>query len=190
MRTIEEIFHDRTCYKFLPKPIERTLLLEIYDLVKLGPTSANCCPLRITFIESDAQKEKLYSCLDEFNIEKSRTAPVTAVFAFDPKFYELMPKLFPHNPAMKDIFANSEALATSTATRNSTLQSACFMIVARSKGLSCGPMSGFNNEKINETFFKESNYQVNYICNLGYPDGETPYARLPRLDFDEVCKII
>lgn len=190
MRTIEEIFDDRTCNKFLHKLIERSLLLAIYDLVKLGPTSANCCPLRITFVESAGEKEKLYSCLDEYNVEKSRTAPVTAIFAFDPKFYELMPKLFPHNPGMKDVFASNEALAISTAARNSTLQSAYFTIIARSKGLACGPMSGFNHEQINKTFFSQSNYQVNYICNLGYQDGEAAYARLPRLDFNEACTII
>lgn len=190
MRTIEEIFHDRTCYKFQDKPIDVSLLREIYDLMKLGPTSSNSCPLRILFVQSMEEKEKLYQCLAPANVEKTRSAPVSAIFAYDLRFYEKMDRLFAHNIKMKEIFASSEAAALDTATRNSTLQAAYFMMIARSKGLDCGGMSGFNPEAVNKTFFADTGYRANFICNLGHKDGEASYPKLPRLDFEEVCKII
>lgn len=189
MRNIKEVFSDRTCYKFLDKPVDRALLEEIYNMAKLGPTSANCCPLRIVFVQSSAEKDKLYRCLVPSNVEKVKSAPVTAIFAFDTKFYELMPKLFPHDASIKDYFASFEQVALDTAIRNSSLQAAYLMIVARSKGLACGLMSGFNKDAINSTFFSNSTYQVNFICNIGYKDGDAPFPRLPKLDFNECCKI-
>lgn len=190
MRNVNEVFSDRTCYKFLSKPVDLSLLKEVYNMVKLGPTSGNSCPLRIVFIQSTQEKEKLYKCLPDINIEKVKTAPVTALFAYDNKFYELMPKLFPHNLSMQNYFSSSEKIIFDTAFRNSTLQAAYFIIAARSVGLACGPMSGFNEEAINDSFFNDSSYKVNFICNFGYRDGENEFARLPRLDFEEVCKII
>jgi 3-hydroxypropanoate dehydrogenase len=190
MNEVEQVFLDRTCYKFLDKPVDRSLLEGIYDLVKLGPTSANASPLRIIFIQSLAEKEKLYKCLAEGNIEKTKSAPITAIFAFDTKFYELMPKLSPNSLSLQKYFASSEEIAVDTAFRNSSLQAAYFMIIARSKGLACGPMSGFDKDAINNTFLSNSNYQVNFICNIGYRDGDNELPRSPRLDFHEACKII
>jgi 3-hydroxypropanoate dehydrogenase len=190
MRNIGEIFNDRTCNKFQSKPVDRDLLLKIYNLMKLGPTSANCSPLRILFVQSEAEKQKLYNCVMPGNLDKTKSAPVIALFAYDTKFYDHMAKLFPHNPGIKDYFASSEGITLDTATRNSTLQASYFMIVARGLGLSCGPMSGFDADSINKNFFSGTNFKVNFICNLGYADGPEAHARLPRFEFDECCKIV
>lgn len=189
-RTVSDVFGDRTCYKFLSKPVDINLLKEIYDVAKLGPTSFNTCPLRITFVQSLEEKEKLYKCLMDINIPKTRSAPVAAIFANDMKFYDRISELMPIKPEVKDIFIASEKLAEDTAIRNATLQAAYFMLVARSYGLACGPMSGFNAEAVNASFFANSSYKANFICNLGYRDGENPFSRLPRLSFEQCCKVI
>ena len=190
MRTIDSIFGERTCYKFLNKPVSKDLLIKIYDLMKLGPTSSNCCPLRIIFVESKLEKNKLCKAAMEANVEKIQSAPVTALFAYDLKFYEKMDKLYPTGKMMHDYFASSENVSFDTAVRNSTLQAAYFMMISRGYGLDCGPMSGFDPKTINETFFQNTNYRINFICNLGYKDGDSPYPKLPRLGFDEFCKIV
>ncbi len=190
MRDIDSIFNNRTCYKFLDKPITKELLIKIYDLMKLGPTSGNSCPLRIVFVQSKAEKEKLCQVAMETNVEKIKSAPVTALFAYDLRFYDQMDKLYPTGQQLKAFFASSKEVALDTATRNSTLQAAYFMMIARAEGLDCGPMSGFDADKLNEVFFKDNNYKVNFICNLGYKGGDAPYPRLPRMDFDKFCKII
>jgi len=189
VHNIDEIFNDRTCYKFLDKSIETSLLEKIYDTAKLGATSANSCPLRIIFVASKQEREKLYKCLAAGNVEKTKTAPVTAIFAYDSKFYELMPKLFPHHPEMESYFA-SEPITQHAALQNSTLQAAYFMIVARAHGLACGPMGGFDDKALNDSFFPDGRYKVNFLCNLGYADGDTPYPKLPRLIFAECCKFV
>ena len=190
MRTIDDIFNDRTCYKFLDKPVPKDLLVKIYDTMKLGPTSGNSSPLRIVFVQSAAEKEKLCKVAMEPNIAKIMSAPVTALFAYDLKFTEYMDKLYPTGKAMKDYFSSSDAVAFDTATRNSTLQAGYFMMIARGAGLACGPMSGFDPNGVNEAFFKNSNHRINFICNLGYRDGENSYPRLPRLAFDEFCRVV
>jgi len=191
MRTIESVFSDRTCSKFLDKKVSKELLIQIYDLVKLGPTSANVCPLRIVFVQSNLEKEKLCKTAMEANIAKIKSAPVTALFAYDMKFYEKMDKLYPTGKFLQDLFAkSSEDVIDRESLRNSTLQAAYFIMVARSMGLDCGPMSGFDPVALNETFFKNTNYRINFICNFGYKDGDNPYPKLPRLDFDEVCKFL
>ena len=190
MRTVENVFSDRTCYKFADKEVSTELLQVIYDIMKLGPTSGNSCPLRIVFVKTKEQKLKLLKCMMEGNVEKTRSAPVTALFAYDTKFYEMMDKTNPVMPAMKEYFAASEKVASLAADKNSTLQAAYFMITARSLGLDCGPMSGFNSELIEKEFFQGTNLKINFVCNLGYKDGPNPYPRLPRLDFNEVCSII
>ena len=190
MRTIQEIFTDRTCYKFQNKPIDTALLKQIYDLMKLGPTSGNSCPLRIIFIQSSDARSKLMRCVMEGNIDKIQSAPVTALFAYDSKFYDQMDKTNPVSPALKEYFSSSEDIATDTAMRNSTLQAAYFMIIARAFGLDCGPMSGFNVELMEKEFLVASDFKINFICNLGYRDNENPYPRLPRLEFEDVCKLI
>ena len=159
--------------------------------MKLGPTSANACPLRIVFVQSNLEKEKLCKTAMEANIAKIKSAPVTALFAYDMKFYEKMDKLYPTGKFLQDLFAkSSEDVIDRESLRNSTLQAAYFIMVARSMGLDCGPMSGFDPVALNETFFKNTNYRINFICNFGYKDGDNPYPKLPRLDFDEVCKFL
>lgn len=190
MKTINEIFSERTCYKFQSTPIEKGLLIKIYDLMKFGPTSGNSCPLRIIFVQSQQEKEKLMTCVAEMNKAKIASAPVTALFAYDLKFFTKMDKLYPTGKALQQVFASSEAIAVDTAYRNSSLQAAYFMVIARSMGLDCGGMSGFDQALVNEAFFKNTDLRINFICNLGYRDGENPYPRLPRLDFDESCKIV
>ena len=164
-------------------------LHQIYDLMKLGPTSANCCPARIVFVKSKEGKGKLLPCMAEGNVEKTKTAPVTAMIAYDMEFYEKLPKLFPHAPA-RSWFAGNDSLIQSTAFRNGTLQGAYFMMAARSLGLDCGPMSGFDNAKVDAVFFQATSWKSNFICNLGYGDSGKLHPRSPRLDFDEVCKIL
>ncbi len=191
MRTIESVFSDRTCSKFSDKQVSKELLMQIYDLVKLGPTSANACPLRVVFVQSNLEKEKLCKTAMEANIAKIKSAPVTALFAYDMKFYEKMDKLYPTGKFLQDLFAkSSEDVIDREGLRNSTLQAAYFVIVARGMGLDCGPMSGFDPVALNETFFKNTSYRINFICNFGYKDGDNPYPKLPRLDFDEVCKFL
>jgi 3-hydroxypropanoate dehydrogenase len=187
---LERVFTKaRTHSVWLPEPVGDELLHQIYDLMKWGPTSANCCPARIVFVKSKEAKEKLLPCMAEGNVEKTKTAPVTAIIAHDMEFYENLPKLFPHAPA-RAWFAGNQPLAESTAFRNGSLQGAYFMIAARVLGLDCGPMSGFNNAKVDEAFFKGTTLKSNFICNLGYGDSSKPYPRSPRLDFNEACKIL
>lgn len=190
MRNIDEIFRGRTCNKFLGDPIDKNLLVKIHDLAKLGPTSGNSCPLRTVFVQGEAEKSKLYKCLMEGNIEKTKSAPVTALFAYDEKFYENMDEINPVAPDLIKLFASSDEVALDTAVRNSTLQAAYFMLAARGAGLDCGPMSGFNNKAIEKEFFAETNFKINFICNLGYADGVNIHSRLPRWEFDRVCKIV
>ena len=179
----------RTHYHWLPKPVDQKLLHEIFDLMKWGPTSANCLPLRIVYIESEAAKAKLKPCLSAGNVEKTMAAPVCAILAYDTQFYNLLPKTFPHTDA-RSWFAGKEKAIYDTAFRNSSLQGAYFMLAARMLGLDCGPMSGFDEKKMNETFFPDGRFKVNFICNLGYGDPSKLQPRSPRLEFGEVCHIL
>lgn len=190
MRSTEEIFNDRSCTKFANTIVSEELLIKIYNLMKLGPTSANSCPLRIYFIKSLEEKEKLYPCLMAGNLDSTKSAPINALFAYDKKFFNLLPQLFPHAPKMQEMFKASGALALDTAQRNSSLQAAYFMIIARSYGLACGPMSGFDAKAVNETFFSGTDYEINFICNFGYPAEPNPYNKLPRLEFNDACTIL
>jgi len=184
-----QIFTEaRTHSVWRAESVDDEVLKQAYDLMKFGPTSANCSPLRIIFVKTTAAKERLKPALSEGNIEKTMAAPVTAIFAQDMKFYEHLPMLFPHADA-RAWFAGNEALITATAMRNSTLQAAYFMIAARACGLDCGPMSGFDAEKLNREFFKESSFQANFLCNLGYGDKTRLFPRSPRFDFVDVCRI-
>ena len=158
--------------------------------MKWGPTSANCSPARIVFIKTNEAKEKLIKHVIESNIEKTLSAPITAIIAYDKEFYNHIPKLFPHNPEARDWFSWSEEFAEMTAFRNSSLQGAYFIIAARSLGLDCGPMSGFDNEGLDKEFFADTEFKSNFICNLGYGDHSKLFQRSPRFDFDEICKIL
>jgi nitroreductase len=189
--SVEDLFtKGRTCNDFIEKTVPQELLEEIYNIMKFGPTSANCCPLRIKFISSKAAKEELLGCVMQGNVAAVTKAPVTAIFAQDMKFYEKMDILFAHNPGMKSFYAGNELAAKETAFRNSTLQAAYFMVVARSKGLALGPMSGFDTAKLDEAFFAGTSLKSNFICNIGYAAGEPEHKRLPRLEFGDVCEIL
>jgi len=179
----------RTHNKWLPEPVSDELLHDVYDLFKFGPTSANSSPARILFIKSDEAKERLLPTMAPLNAEKTRSAPVVAIIAYDLEFYEKLHKLFPHADA-KPWFANNPTLAHETAFRNSSLQGAYFMIAARALGLDCGPMSGFDQEKLNAEFFPDGKWKANFVCNLGYGDASALFPRNPRLDFDEACAIL
>jgi nitroreductase len=180
----------RTFPGWLPKEVSDQTLREVYDLLKWGPTSANCCPARIVFVKPGPEKEKLITCLAEGNVEKVKAAPVTAIVATDEKFYEQIPKLFPPAPQFRDIFGSNKALAETTAFRNGTLQGAYMILAARALGLDCGPMSGFDNQKLDAAFFAGSTWKSNFICSLGYGDRGKLHPRSPRLSFDEACKIV
>jgi 3-hydroxypropanoate dehydrogenase len=199
-QALDILFREaRTHNVWLDKPVSDDILRKLYDLMKWGPTSANCCPARILFLRTRAAKERLRPALSATNVEKTMQAPVTAIIAYDLTFYEKMPKLFPHNPGPRERFAKSPELAEITAFRNGTLQGGYFILAARSVGLDCGPMSGFDNAKVDEEFFsggKEegpwpgSRVKSNFLCNLGYGDSSKLFPRNPRLDFDEVCKLL
>jgi 3-hydroxypropanoate dehydrogenase len=180
----------RTHRAWLPKPISDDLLRELYDLMKWGPTSANCCPVRILFLRTPEAKQRLRTALSPGNVDQTMKAPVTAVIAHDLKFYDQLPRLSPHNPAVRDVFANSPELAVATAFRNGSLQGGYFILAARSVGLDCGPMSGFDNAKLDAEFFPAGNVKSNFLCNLGYGDPSKLFPRAPRLDFDEACQLL
>lgn len=178
----------RTHSTWLNKPVTDELLKQVYDLAKMGATSANCSPMRVIFVTSKAAKEKLKPILDAGNVEKTMAAPVTAIIGMDIEFYEKLPFLFPHTDA-KSWFVGNESLIEKTAFRNSSLQGAYLMLAARSLGLDCGPMSGFNNSKMDEVFFAGTKIKSNFICNLGYGDASKLHPRAPRFEFDEVCRV-
>jgi 3-hydroxypropanoate dehydrogenase len=178
----KRLFTDaRTHHAWLPKEIDNSLLKQVYELMKFGPTSANTCPMRIVFVKSAPEKEKLIACLSPTNVEKVKSAPVTAIIAQDDRFYVQIPKLFPQAAQYKDFFASNVELARISAFRNSSLQGGYFILAARAVGLDCGPMSGFDNQKLDEKFFSGTDWKSNFICNLGYGDLSKVHPRLPRL---------
>jgi 3-hydroxypropanoate dehydrogenase len=179
----------RTANGWLDKPVSDDVLQKIYDDMKFGPTSANSCPLRIVFLKSNASKERLKPFLLESNQSKVMTSPVTAILAWDVKFYDQLPKLFPHTDA-RSWFAGNDKMIYDTAFRNSSLQAAYFMIAARAHGLDCGSMSGYDQAKTDAEFFPGGEWKSNFICALGYGDDAKLFPRNPRLGFDEACKIL
>ncbi len=190
LESIDQLFLNARTHSFWQSTeVSDELLIKIYNLTKMGPTSANCSPLRIVFVKSKSAKEQLKPCLLEANIEKTMMAPVTAIFGHDLEFYEKLPQLFPHADA-RSWFNTNENLARTTAFRNGTLQAAYFIMAARALGLDCGPMSGFDNQKVDEIFFNNTSIQSNFLCNLGYGVKEKLFPRSPRLDFKEACQII
>lgn len=171
------------------KPVEDALLHRLHDILRMGPTSANSCPARIVFVKSQAAKEKLSPALSEGNRAKTMAAPVTAIIAYDLHFYEKLGKLFPNAPDARSWFDRDEQVAYTNAFRGGTLQGAYLIIAARALGLDCGPMSGFDNAKVDELFFAGTHIKSNFLCNLGYGDPKGVFPRNPRLDFDEACSI-
>jgi 3-hydroxypropanoate dehydrogenase len=178
----------RTQNGFTDEPVTDAQLRELYDLLKWGPTSANCSPARFVFVRSGPAKEKLLTCMDAGNVAKTRQAPVTAIIGMDLEFYEKLPQLFPHTDA-RSWFAGKPAHIETTAFRNSSLQGGYFILAARAVGLDCGPMSGFNAEKLNAAFFAGTAVKANFVCNLGRGDASKIFPRSPRFSFEEACRI-
>jgi 3-hydroxypropanoate dehydrogenase len=178
----------RTHRAWLPEPVPDELIHQMYDLFKMGPTSANSCPARVVFIRSAEAKARLLPGLAPGNVEKTRNAPLTAIIAHDLEFYEKLPEL---NPYMgKAPFEGKPELIEETAFRNGSLQGAYLIMAARALGLDCGPMSGFDAGKVNAEFFPDGKWKANFICNLGYGDASKLFPRLPRLTFDEACRVL
>ena len=187
---LDQIFRQaRTHRTWQPEGVSDVLLEAIYDLAKMGPTSANCSPMRVAFLRSRDAKEKLRPALDAGNVDKTMTAPVTAIIAYDLAFYEQFPKLAPKRDGRK-IFADKPALIEETAMRNGSLQGGYFIIAARALGLDCGPMSGFDRKKVDELFFAGTTWRSNFLCNLGHGDAAALRPRAARLDFDEACQLL
>ena len=181
----------RTQNDWLPTPVTDAQLREIYDIMKMGPTSANSCPARILFLRTQETKARLIPALSPGNVDKTKAAPVTAIIGYDTRFYEWMPmKLFTHRPDMAENYAKNPALTDITAFRNGTLQGAYFMLAARAVGLDVGGMSGFDNAKVDAEFFPDRRVRSNFLCNVGHGDPSKVMAKLPRLDFDEACTLL
>lgn len=177
----------RTMRDWKGQEVSDVLLRATYDLMKMGPTSANCCPSRFVFIKSAAAKERLNPHLSEGNVKPTMAAPVTAIIAYDMRFFDKMPQLFPHDLSAKGWFTGQEA---EHALRNGSLQGAYMMMAARALGLDCGPMGGFNKEGVKKEFFADEPLEPNFLCNIGYGDPKNLFPRGPRLEFDEACEIL
>jgi 3-hydroxypropanoate dehydrogenase len=188
--TLDLIFRKaRTHVAWLGRPVSDSTLKEAYDLMKWAPTSANSSPARILFVRTPEAKAKLAQALSPGNLEKTNAAPVTAIIAHDMEFYEHLPKLYPQADA-KSWFKGNKDLIQTTAFRNGTLQGAYLILAGRALGLDCGPMSGFDNAKVDELFFSGTSWKSNFLCNLGYGDPTKVHPRNPRLSFEEACKIV
>ena len=179
----------RTHGKWLHRDVPDTLLVRLVDLVKMGPTSANCSPARFILVKSPEAKKRLEPALSEGNREKTMQAPVTVIIGQDMRFYDHLSKLFPHTDA-KSWFAGDEAKIAETALRNSSLQGAYLIAAARALGLDCGPMSGFDAAKVDAAFFAGTSVKSNFLCNLGYGDVTALRPRGPRFSFDEMARIV
>lgn len=189
--SLDQIFRTaRTQNAWTDAPVSETLIRAIYDLMRMGPTSANCSPARFVFLTSEEGKARVAPHLSASNREKSMKAPVIAIIGHDLKFYDKIPQLFPHNPGARDWFAHDAKVAETTAFRNGTLQGAYFMIAARSLGLDCGPMSGFDVAGVDQEFFAGTDIKTNFICTIGVGDPSAIFERSPRLSFEEACQIL
>jgi 3-hydroxypropanoate dehydrogenase len=187
---IELLFTNaRTHRSWTAERVEPDLLRRAWDLARMGPTSANCSPLRIVFVASSEAKARLRPALDPGNVDKTMTAPVTAIFAWDMRFYELMGKLAPRLDA-NEVFAGKAELILETAQRNGTLQAAYFILAARALGLDAGPMSGFDRAMVDREFFPDGRYRSNFLCNLGHGDPTRLHPRAARLEFEEACQLL
>jgi 3-hydroxypropanoate dehydrogenase len=187
---LDQLFDKaRTNNKWQPREVPDSLLKLIIEHMKWGPTSANCSPARFVFVKSSEAKERLKPHLNPGNVEKTMAAPATAIIAYDQKFYEYLPFLYPPADA-KSWFAGKKDHADTTAFRNGSLQGGYFILAARALGLDCGPMSGFNNATLDAEFFAGTDIKSNFLCNLGYGDPAGIYPRSPRFSFDEMASIV
>jgi 3-hydroxypropanoate dehydrogenase len=179
----------RTHNGWTSKPVSDDLLKALFDLLRMGPTSANCSPARLVFVRSNAAKQRLLLALSRGNAAKTMAAPVTVIIGYDTHFYDRLPFLFPHDQSARSWFTSSEKLALETAFRNGTLQGAYLIIAARALGLDAGPMSGFENDKVDAEFFAGTTVKSNFICSLGYGDPTKVFKRSPRFSFEDACRI-
>jgi len=200
---LDQLFRTARTYNgYLDKPVSTAQLHAIWDLMKFGPTSANMLPARLVWCTSDEAKAKLAACCLPANAEKVLKAPVTVIIGMDLDYHEQLPWLFPHTDA-RSWFVGNQPLIDTTAFRNATLQGAYLLLAARAIGLDCGPMSGFDNAKVDAEFFAPSPQDAaacqehatgcvksNFLCNIGYGDPKSIFPRSPRLDFDEACKLL
>ena len=187
---IAQLFTEaRTHNVWQDRKVDDAALHQIYDAMKFGPTAANGSPARIVFVKSAAEKARLVECVSAGNVEKTRSAPVTAIVAFDNDFHDQLPKLFPHADARSWYAGQPEKIARD-ALMNSSLQGGYFILAARALGLDCGPMAGFEAAKLNAAFFPDGKWSVNFLVNLGYGEADKLFPRSPRLSFDEACRIV
>lgn len=190
-RALRQLFLDARSYRdWLPRSVSEHTLQELYELAALGPTSANCSPMRVVFVCSDDAKARLLPLVDKGNRSATQAAPVTAIIASDMRFYEKLTHLYPHQPAAVSWFDHPASRTERAALQNSSLQGGYFILAARALGLDCGPMGGFNPKAIAEEFFPDQPYEVNFLCNLGYGPESPGYERLPRLSFDQACRAV
>jgi 3-hydroxypropanoate dehydrogenase len=192
-KALDLIFRDaHTPQGFLDTPVTDAHLRQVYDLMKFGPTTLNCQPMRIVFVRSKAAKDKLAPALSPGNLDKTMKAQVTAIISYDSRFYEHLPRIFPNNPKAKEGFEGEDkkAMVDRVALRNGSLQGAYFIIAARALGLDCGPMSGFDNAKVDAAFFPDGRWKSNFLINLGKADPAKVFPRNPRLTFDEACRVL
>lgn len=188
--TLDIIFREaRTRNGWEERDVSTALMQAVYDLMKWGPTSANCSPARFIFVASEAAKSRLKPHLMDGNVEKTMTAPCCVIIGYDTAFHEHLPTLFPHTDAQSWFVGNDELIAE-TAFRNGSLQGAYFMIAARALGLDCGPMSGFDQAGVNSEFFAGTTYRTNFLCNIGYGTNKDVFDRCRRFDFDEACQVV
>jgi 3-hydroxypropanoate dehydrogenase len=186
-KALAQIFHEaRTFSRWQSRVVPDELIDRALSIAMLGPTSGNCEPMRLVLVKSPEGKDRLLRGVSSGNSEKVRTAPVTAIVAYDTLFYEYLPRLFPHTDA-RGWFTSNEALATETAFRNSSLQGAYFILALRALGLDCGPMSGFNNAAVDAEFFPDGRFKSNFLMTIGYGERGALHPRPPRLANDEVA---
>jgi 3-hydroxypropanoate dehydrogenase len=189
--SLRQLFLDaRTHNSWLDKPVPDSMLRELYDIAKFGPTSMNTQPMRLVFLGTAAARERLRPYLGPANVDKTMAAPVTAIVGYDLAFHEQLPTQFPHRPNAKAMFEDNLPLIEATGFRNGSLQGAYLVIAARALGLDCGPMSGFDNAGVDAEFFRGTLVKSNFLCNLGYGDHSKVFARSPRLDFASVCTLL
>ena len=187
--SLDQIFRTaRTANNFSQEPVSDDLLRQVYELAAMGPTSMNTQPARYVFVRTPEGKARLKACLSPGNVDKTMAAPVTAIVAVDSRFYEHMPQVW-HGEGAREMFAGNAVLAQATALRNGTLSGAYLIIAARALGLDCGPMSGFDIDKVNAEFFSDGRYKANFLVNLGHGDPAALFARNPRLSFEQACRL-
>jgi 3-hydroxypropanoate dehydrogenase len=184
------LLQARSHNSWLDKPVDDATLKRLVEVMALGPTSANSLPARIVFVRSAEAKKRLEPLLDATNRAKTMQAPVCAIIGYDLKFYEKLPRTFPHNQAARSWFEGNEPKIEATAFRNGSLQGAYFIIAARALGLDTGPMSGFDNAGVDREFFPGGDVKSNFLCSVGYGDASALMPRSPRLPFDEIARIV